>query len=236
MGVLLRDSDWLTRHVLAAMLDNTAYNYDDAALGTVSVKPLANGDAQTYLSATGDIATAQHYLSQAAGIADVTNPYPAILALLQSKPGNRGPFVAYIAPGLQADTEALTGFIALGDPDITQGSGADRLTASPALGNLGDYVIGKVDGLWIKVWSRLPAGYILALAQGGPPPLAMREYAAPALQGLFEERHSPDGNLFERRFLRYAGFGGRNRTSAVAQFIGNAAYQIPSGYATPLGI
>ena len=67
-------------------------------------------------------------------------------------------------------------------------------------------------------------------------PLRMREYPSAALQGLFTENHSPDGNLNEYRFIRAAGFGAYNRVGAVAFHIGNAAYQIPAGYETPLAV
>ena len=68
------------------------------------------------------------------------------------------------------------------------------------------------------------------------PALAMREYPAAELQGLFPENHSPDGNLNIYRLLRYAGFGALNRTAALAFYIGGGAYTTPAGYATPLAV
>ena len=64
----------------------------------------------------------------------------------------------------------------------------------------------------------------------------MREYAAPELQGFFREGHDADGNHMVERMLRYAGFGVGNRVGALAYYVGNAAYQIPTGYATPLPV
>ena len=62
----------------------------------------------------------------------------------------------------------------------------------------------------------------------------MRQYPSTALQGLFTENHSPDGNLHESRFIRYAGFGARNRIAALVYRIGNGSYAIPTGYTAPL--
>jgi hypothetical protein len=57
------------------------------------------------------------------------------------------------------------------------------------------------------------------------------------LQGLIQENHSPDGNLFERRFIRYAGFGAFNRVGALVFEPGQAGvYTIPTGYTTPLAV
>ena len=64
----------------------------------------------------------------------------------------------------------------------------------------------------------------------------MREYPAASLQGLFTENHSPDGNLQEYRFLRYAGFGVYNRVGAVAFRVSNGAYAVPTGYTTPVAV
>ena len=54
------------------------------------------------------------------------------------------------------------------------------------------------------------------------------------VQMCIRDSFSPDGNLYEYRFIRAAGFGALNRTAALAFQIGNAAYQIPAGYATPM--
>ena len=92
------------------------------------------------------------------------------------------------------------------------------------------------DRVWIIEWSSLPSGYGLAVARGArSKALKMRQYAAGALQGLFTENHSPDGNLLEMRYLRYAGFGAYNRVGALPFYIGGGAYVIPSGFATPPG-
>ncbi len=56
------------------------------------------------------------------------------------------------------------------------------------------------------------------------------------MEGLFTENHSPDGNLAEYRFIRFAGFGAYNRVGAIAFRIGDPAYAIPTGYTTPVAV
>ena len=84
----------------------------------------------------------------------------------------------------------------------------------------------------------LPATHIITVARGAEKKaLRMREYPAAALQGLIQENHSPDGNLFERRFIRYAGFGAFNRVGALVFEPSQAGvYTIPTGYTTPLAV
>lgn len=237
-----RDADWMIRHIMSGILDNTTWTFQDKVgpngakgYGALTIQPLANGDAVTYVKkgATAP-ATDTHYLFQAAAIADATNPYDDIYAELTEHPSNSGPIKCYISTSLVATTQALTNFIAASDPDIMLGGLNAQLSSSVDVG-FGDRVLGKVDGCWIIEWGRLPAGYIIGHASGTPV-LGMREYPAPELQGFFPEQHSPDGNTVVNRFLRYAGFGVKNRVAAVAYLVGAGAYAIPSGYTNPLPV
>lgn len=234
---LLRDANWLKRHMLGALLDNTSYTFIDPndKVGTLTVQPLANGDAASYLRKNGDTSVDNHYYAQAAAIADATNPYPALESELSEHMGNDGPYVAYIPTALKATTMALATFHDVADANLRRGDGQTVLVGNLDRG-FGDRVLGYVEpGIWIVEWSMLPATHGIMVARGAlTPALAMREYDAPELQGLQTENFSPDGNLYEYRFIRAAGFGALNRTAALAFQIGNAAYQIPAGYATPM--
>lgn len=232
-----QDADWMRRHILGALLTNVSYAFEDPEVGALTVYPLANGDTQQYMI-NGGLATAQHYTAQAADILDASNPFPTIYDKLSAAAGNDGPFVSYIADDLRSDVEALATFVPISDPDIELGSGSDRLRGAPGgITAFGQEVIGKVDGMWIVTWRSLPSGYIVSLAAGASAPaIAMREYPDASIQGLFEEDHSPDGNRAERRFIRYAGFGVRNRTAGVVTQIGNGAYTVPTIYTAPLAV
>lgn len=237
-----KDTDWMRRHILAALFDNTAWTFNDEVgpngakgLGNITIQPLANGDSVQYVKQGGTMATDDHYLAQAAAIADAANPYDDIYADLKEHPSNSGPYVAYISTSLKATTLALANFVPVADPDVVAGSGSDTLRAQVARG-FGDEVLGKTDGMWIVEWGALPAGYILAHARGSGPIVKMRQYDAPALQGFFREQHNVDGNHLVERMLRYAGFGVGNRVGALVYYVGAGAYAIPTGYTTPLAV
>jgi hypothetical protein len=231
-----RDSDWMRRHVLAAVFDNVSWNYTDEQYGVLAVQPLANGDAVTYVRAgTGLAATDDHYLAQAAGIADASNPFPTIYRELMEHPSNAGPVVVYAPTNLVDSIVGLTSFVPVADPDIRIGVATDTLAGQLSLG-LGDEVLGKVDKCWVVEWRSLPDNYMIAHAQGAGAFVAQREYPVAALQGLFVEDHSPDGARLEMRMIRYAGFGVINRVAALAYRIGNAAYAIPAGFDAPLAV
>ncbi len=234
MSAMQRDADWMRRHMLAAIFDNTSWTYVDKAKGSLTIQPLANNDSVTFLKKSGSTATDNHYYAQAAAIADATNPFDDWYDELNEHPENAGPYVAYIPSNLKASVTGLSDFKETRDANIQYGTNSDQLVGRIDRG-LGETVLGYVNGVFVVEWSVLPSNYGFVMARGAAtPPLMMREYEAENLRGFFTENFSPDGNLNEYRFLRYAGFGAYNRVGALAFRIGDAAYAIPSGYATPL--
>ena len=236
LGALRRDADWMRRHILAALFDNTTWTFADEEKGNLTVQPLANSDTVTFGRNNGTFATDSHYYAQAGAIADAANPFPTWLTELNEHPENSGPYVAYIPTNVKSAVQNLANFVDVADPNVNPGIMAPTLTGNVDRG-MGDAVLGYVDGVWVVEWSFLPDNYGIVVARGAEAkPLRMREYPAAALQGLFTENHSPDGNLNEYRFIRYAGFGAYNRVGALAFRIGNGSYAIPTGYATPLAV
>ena len=233
---LREDADWIRRHFLAAIYYPSTWTYADPEFGSLTIQPLANGDTVTYNKVGGSVATDDHYLAQAAAIGDAANPFDDIYDELMEHPSNSGPVVVYVPTNLTTTIEALSAFIEVGDPDLRYGVNTTQI-AAPFTRGFGDEVLGKVNKCWIVEWRALPDNYMIAHASGTGPVVAMREHPASALQGLFTENHSPDGNLQESRFLRYAGFGVRNRVAALAYRIGNSTYSAaPTGYAAPLAV
>ena len=236
LNALQKDADWIKRHALAAIFDNTTWTYDDPDHGDLTIQPLANGDTVEYLKTNGSAAVDTHYLAQAAAIGDAANPFPTIYSELTEHFENGGAeMVAYVPSNLTTTISALTNFNEVADPDIALGISSDRLAGMTAAG-IGNEVLGKVDKVWIVEWGFLPDSYMIAVARGATPALGMRQYPVASLQGFFTEENSSDGNLQEHRFIRYAGFGARNRVGALAYRIGNASYAIPSGYTAPLAV
>lgn len=234
MSALQRDADWMRRHMLAALFDNTTWTYVDKLKGSLTVQPLANGDTVSYLRKSGVSATDTHYYAQANAISDADNPFDTWHAELNEHPENSGPYVAYIPSNLKGSIMGLSDFIDAVDTNVNPGALAPTLTGRLDRG-FGDTVLGYVNGIWVVEWSILPDNYGIVVARGAQTPtLMMREFDSPALKGLFIENYSPDGNLHEFRFIRMAGFGAYNRVGALAFRIGNGAYAIPTGYSTPL--
>lgn len=165
------------------------------------------------------------------------NPFPAIYDELCEHPGNGRRVAVYLASNLCASVGALSSFVEVNDPDILPGANTDTIVAN--IGDarrMGDEVLGKVDKCWAVEWKSLPDNYFIAAPLDGQPPVKMREYDAQKLKGLFTEGFSPDGNLNEMRFIRYAGFGVSNRVGAVCGRIGSATYAPPSEYDAPLAV
>lgn len=241
LDALQKDADWMIRHLLASIYDNVAWTFADKVgengskgLGNISIQPLANSDAVLYVR-KGGIAAAvdNHYLAQAAAIADATNPYEVIEAELLEHPSNTGRILCYIPTSLKATTIALSTFKSVADPNVAYTT-TELATNVPQVGP-GEEVLGYIEGTkcWIVLWSALPADYIIAKMEGKAI-LRMREYPAPELQGFFPEAHNVDGNHFVNRLLRYCGYGVEDRVGALVYRIGNGAYAIPTGYDAPL--
>lgn len=236
----IKDKNFLIDHMLAAVLTATSYTYHDAnkrgytGVGDVTVQPLANGDSTAYLvnRGRGTVTEHNHYLAQAGDISSGANPFRTIKRHLTEHTDDLDSTVdVYVAEDLVADIELLPSFREPRDVTITYGSGESTVAKGDK--GLGDEYVGYVDGCHIVNMGRLPSGYMLAHLRGAQP-LGRRQWPAPSVQGLFTEEHSPDGAHFEIRYLRYAGFGVRNRTAALAYQVGAGSYATPAAYAAPL--
>lgn len=230
-----KDADWVRRHTMAAVLDNTSWSFvdDNSKIGTLTIEPLANGDV-TFDIIGGTSEASQHYFADSNAIDDANNPYPTIYSQLKKHFGNTGNVIAFIPNGLVATTEALTDFIAVVDPDIAVGAMAETIRADTTpIRQFGDEVLGKVNRCWIVEWKQLPAGYIFAYDDGADKVIGMREEKAASLQGFYVEEGVSGGSLKSTNMLRHAGFGVQNRVGAVVYQIGNGSYQIPASGSTP---
>lgn len=240
-AIQLGDMRWVFDHIMGAIFQAASYTFFDAdAAGQVTVLPLANGDTQPYqVFAGADIGTTDNHLfAQANAIgAGADNPFPTIYRELTEHPENNGTAGRVIflhATSLRASIENLATFDPLPDPDMQPGSGTDVL-----VGNLGVTVPGTLygrdtSGVWQVEWPRLPAGYGIAIATGGDPPVGERVSPVAALQGFVEMDSNRDFPWYQRNWLRKAGYGIWNRVGAMAVRIGNGTYAAPTGYTMPM--
>lgn len=237
---MTRDANWMRTRILAAIFTNVAYNYKDKKHGTLSVQPMANNDGVIYTRRSGSASTDNHFYAQANAIGTgADNPFPTLYAELNEHPSNAGPYVAYVATNLVDDIENHPSLIPPGAAGVIYGTEVTRLLVdvdqnlprNSEFANFGETYIGRINNIDVVGWSVLPDNYGFVVARGASEtPLAMRRYPSPSLQGFVPEFHDVDGNHFETRFLRFAGFGALNRVAALAFRIGNASYAIPAGY------
>lgn len=242
LAALRADGNWLKRHILAALFTNVDWNFVDPERGTLAVKSLARADGTLYPLINGGTEDSQHYLAQAAGIADATNPFDNIYAQLKKHPSNmvsaQNPVICYVPTNVVSSVRALANFVEVGDLDILKGANSDTINATNArleqIRGFGDEVLGKTDNCWIVEWSMLPDNYIIGHATGAGPVLGMRQHPEAELQGFFVKNNNANPTIAETYFYRFAGFGVINRVAAVVQRVGDGSYAIPTGYTAPL--
>lgn len=230
------DSQWVREHLLGGLFTNVPWDFDDDQYGPLTIYGLANGDTHTYTVDAAGLSqeTDNHYLAQSAAIDDLNNPYPGLREALEHHPVNAGSdVVAFIHSDQRGPTEALAGFFAYSDPNISPAPGEPQLVGA-APGGLPGKIIGYVDGVWIAVWGGMPSGYILATTQSQAKPLAMREWSFPQLRGFVLDAEEERYPYLQRQYKRRAGFGARNRIGAAVTQIGAASYTAPSGLAAPM--
>lgn len=229
----MADKNWMLDHVLATLFAVADWTFVDERFGSLTVKPLANGDAQTYLGRNGQVATADHNTGQAAAIADLTNPFPGIYTRLTRPMGSTGRVISFVASNLVASVQALSSFFEPPNPDIRAAANTEELVAALPTGLPGE-VIGQTNRVWIVDWARLPDNYIVSIIEGGERPVALREYEVASLRGFRRAGERNDYPYFETQFKRDAGFGIWNRTGADVMEIGDASYDVPTGYEVPM--
>lgn len=236
-SMFIADNRWVRDHILAALFANVSWNYKDEVAGTLAIQGLANGDTVPYQIISGGDASAtdNHYLAQAAGIADATDPFPVIYTELMEHPENGGGRVYAMFNSAHSTTvQGLAGFTKAGDPNIRLGANTDEL-----IGDFGAPVPGKVlgyhdAGVWLIEWNGVPANYIIAGVTTAEKPIRMREHPEAELQGFKQVAERPDHPFWEAHYERIAGFGAWNRVGAVVYRVSNGTYAVPTNYTSPM--
>lgn len=209
--------------------------------GTLTIKPLANGDSVTYppvIGAASDtFATENHYLTSgytAANISDTNNPLPVIRAELEEHfgtPSGYGNVCVFIHTDQVAKIEALAGFVEVTDIGINPGDDTPTVTsAPPAPGRL----LGRSDGCWIYEWRHIPSGYLLGIDYDQPAPVKIRVHptgiAMP--QGLALVNTDMRHPIETRNYEHWMGVGVGNRLNGVAmELTTDGSYDPPAAYA-----
>lgn len=227
-----------TRHeLLKAILNNTQRTFIDPIHGSLSIEPGANGDAVVYPPVIGseDEATEDHYLESgyaATNISDTNNPYETIADDLNHHYGETGTedVMVWINSAEKAKTRDLTDFDSVAERFIEPGD--DVSIARPIDAGPGK-PLGVCSDCMVKVWSWIPANYMVAMSLSQPALLKQRNH--PSDVGLpsglslvqTDQRYPLTNSSYELSF----GFGAGNRLNIVVMELGTGgSYTIPSGY------
>lgn len=242
-----QDVSTIRWEVLAALFNNADRSVIDewpVSKGTLTIKPLANGDSIEYPPKIGadsdDFAADNHYLVSgytSANISDDNNPYVTIREDIEEHfgtPTGYGNIVVFINTTEVAKTEALADFVEVTDIHINPGDDRDTVNGMPSIPSSAR-LLGRVSGVWVAEWRYIPSGYLLGVDADSPAPTRMRVHRAEytLLQQGFalvaeDERHPIKTRNYEHDF----GIGVANRLNGVAmQLKASGSYDVPSRYA-----
>jgi hypothetical protein len=234
LAVQQKQARWTFRRLFAAIYTNVSYTFAEKGRTSLTVRPLAvTADGSVYLDQNGDLTTADHYTGQAAGIGNTTNPYTANETILRAHPSNTGVIVQYIPSGLVADTQALAGFYPFNPNNglVNFGQDADLASASiQQFVGFGNEIVGVVSESIIVLSRRLPADRVIAVVQGAQKPLVRRREPEAQLQGLQVVPIQVNSNFRRFDFYLKEGYAVGNPISMAVREIGDASYDIPTGY------
>jgi len=227
--------------ILHRLLDNVTETWVDVDNGSLSIKPLANGDTDKYPPVIGeptDDAIEDHYVGSgyiAANIDDTNNPLETIRDDLDHHyqgPSTGGDNIAVFHNRAQrSQLEALTDFTEVPDNWLVTGDNVDVPFGLPTAPGK---VLGRASGTWVIQWDFIPANYLLGIHLDEAPPLMMRH--DPLTTGLgtgdfmliSTDEQFPMETMYERaRF----GIGAGNRLNGFAMYlVASSSYTVPTAY------
>ena len=235
------NSKWRLRTLFRALYDNTQYLFPDQETNvTLTINPLANGDAQLYSPSvigglTETMATANHYVVAnyvSGSMSGTNNPLVIIRDKMQAQfPGSK--VVAFINSAQLTDIRTkLPNFFDAQYLDVTPSATEQRPIEINGINVPGTYV--GVDGdTNVHVYtydSVTPANYILGQAVGQAP-LKRRVPMVAELQGFKLEAEEEFYPLYRREFRDRQGYAPGNRLAAVVvQLKASGSYDTPVMY------
>lgn len=237
-SILNRHANTVRYEMLKAALNNTQDTFVDPLWGSLSIEPLANGDAVVYPPVLGatDEATEDHYLESgytAANIGDTNNPFATIRDELEEHFGaatGGENIVTFFGNAHRAKVEALSDFVAVPDRFVRVGDATDVPHGLP---NVPGRVLGRVSGCWAVEWRHMPTNYLFGTHLGMPAPLLQRgDPADTGLPGDLTLVSNDAEYPFEAAEFRHRfGFGCGNRLNGVVVELGDGGtYTVPTGY------
>lgn len=244
-SVLTADSDNVFNRVMGTLFRNTNRSVTDPRTGVVyNVYAFANGDGWVPPSYAGNsfVGSHTHYRTSGAATID-SGDLDEIIADFKShgySAENGSQIVIFVNP---AQGDVINGFrvASSAKADFIPAQGARFYSPNQLVGDqpaatfAGFTVKGAYDEALIIESTRIPAGYVAALASGGSlvpsNPIMLREH--PRLKGLqLVPGPNNDYPLVESTWVRGFGTGVRHRLAGmVMQITASATYTAPALYA-----
>ena len=225
--------------MLKAIFNNGQDTFVDPLNGSLSIEPLANGDAVVYppIITADTEATEDHYYRSGyatASISDTNDPLATMVTELSEHFGDGVEIVTFVNSAEVAKLGALAKFVDVLPNQINAASTAATVAAT--LSGVPGKVIGfHSDGTWVVQWDRgIPATYMVGVCMDVEAPLVRRIDPADTglgngLQLVAQDQEFPFSSSFWRHRF---GFGAANRLNgAVLQMATAAAYDVPNSYA-----
>lgn len=233
----IRAGNTVRREILKALLYSSDFSFVDKREGTLTVKPLANGDSVLYppVLASDAEATEDHYLTSgyaSSSISDTNDPFATIIADVYHHFGYGDNIAIFRNSAQNAKLQALTDYEEVLDPYIKAGANANEVIGLPA--NLPGRVRGRHSaGAWDIEWDRIPANYMLGINLDAPKPIVERvdpiETGLP--RGLALVAKDETFPLETSYYMMRRGFGVGNRLNGVVMFLdAGSTYTVPTGF------
>jgi hypothetical protein len=234
-GIAERYKNWKRNLILTALLHGATRTVNDQLWGSLTIQPLANGDAVLYppVIGTATEATATNYVGSnyaASAISDTNNPFRDIIKpKLRSRFGN-GRIVAWINSNQTAKVSGLTSFASNPPQYVNVGANTATASADGAISGPGNF-IGATDNVAIFEWDWVPDGYIFAEDLDQPAPLKQRVDVPAELRGFKLVAQQQEYPLNDSFWQAREGYGVGNRLNGVAvQLTASTSYTAPTGY------
>lgn len=217
------------QEIQRAVFGSTNYAFTDHLVDNVdlAVKRLVNADSMAIPDGpngeTFNAATHTHYDANAS----LTTTVASALIDDVTEHGHTDSVKVVIARANEAAWKALTGFEAYQDPRMIF-----RATDTPAqtldITKIDNRAIGLYGGaeVWVKPWGI--ANYAFAWDSMGPKPLAFRQRAATALQGLRIASTISTFPLTAEYMEAEFGIGVWERTNGAVLYFGGGSYAVPT--------